>query len=63
MKRIKLMVGTQIWLVPPVLFDTAFATALNKLNGAKSGYIVDWTDEEEKAFRKVDEHPDVWKPL
>ncbi len=63
MKRVKLMVGTRIWLVPPGLVGAAFMRALNKLRMAADGEEVDWTEEEEKAFIYVNEHPDVWKPL
>lgn len=63
MKRMKLVVGTQIWLVPLNLVSRPFLNAVSKLNLASDRSMIEWTDEEEKTFLEVDGHQYVHKPL
>jgi hypothetical protein len=60
---VKVIVGNGIWLVPHVLCGVEFMSAINKMNSANHGDIVEWTDKEETAYNEVYWHKDVCKPL
>ena len=60
---VKIIVGSQIWLVPKKLASTTFRTAVDKLNQTKHGEVIEWTDDERNTFENVSFDKSVWMPL
>ena len=62
-KYVKFLVGTRLWLVPAEFVTDVFIAAVEKLNNTEQGKVVEWSDEEAKAFDEMDWVPRVCKPL
>ena len=57
---VKFLIGTKLWLVPESLATDTFISAVEKLNNTELGNVIEWTDEERKAFVVVNGHDACW---
>lgn len=54
---VKFIVGTYVWLIPSYIVTAEFRAAIDKLNSAKHGETIEWSEAERSAYEMVTNHP------